>query len=383
MNESKESVKIELLRLCLPTFNNNIWNLFNIKDMRNIDFEKNECYDNLSLSNEFSLGVPTNSKQIYVGQNFKSQINISNNFKSDIQLNSIFVDVLTKHNTINIYKNNEQISISSNSFFNFTSSFLVDFEDVFTVNCVAEFFHGNEKQKLRKEFNFICISPFNLKSIILHKNDKIYIEVIVKNIQDENIIINDIKFKGINCEMIKSNEITKAYSGLYYFKPLDEYSIIFCISNEEDKLKILNTKDNENITNIEILYFTSSGGKGVNNIHFLKKKLLTDKIHVYLNNSENNNFLYKLNKIYKFEIVIENNTNENICIEMFIHNNSNIHVVNNFVKAHIIEKKKKKSHFFYVLFINFGIHFFNKITIYDKKTQKKIDYINLFKVFVK
>lgn len=211
--------------------------------------------------------------------------------------------------------------------------------------------------------------------------DRLYIELRLKNLDDNNIMVNDIKLKDICYETIKNEEGFKAHNGLHYFKKNDEYSMVFCVNDEKSKLNILNKEDGENITNIEIIYFSNDGGKGINNMHFLKKCIIRDNLRIYLLESEN--IFYLINKIYKFEIVFENNTNENILIEILIHNNFNIHVVNNFVKAHIIEGKKKVSHFFDVLFINPGIHFFNKITIYNKKMKKKIKYIKLFKLFVK
>ncbi|SBT70800.1 conserved protein, unknown function [Plasmodium malariae] len=381
MNEHKEGVKIELLRLCPPTFDHNIWNLFNIKEIGNINFEKKESTEDLSISNEFSLSLPINSRKICVGQNFKFQINIANNLKNDIQVSTISVDILTKDNTFNIYNNIDQLNIPSNSFFNFITSFLVNFLDIFTVHCVVEYLHGNEKKELRKDFSFICKNPFNLKTFILQRKEKLYIELVLKNTEDDNIMLYDIKLRDIKCELVKNERTTNVHNGIYYFKQNDEYSMIFCVNDEESKLNILNTLNDENITNIEIIYFTNSGGKGINNLHFLKKNLITDNIRIYLHESDN--IFYVVNKIYKFEIIFENNTDKSILVEIFIHNNSNIYVVNNFVKAHIIEEKKRVSHFFYVLFINPGIHFFNKITIYNKKTKKKIDYIKLFKLFVK
>ncbi|CRH00650.1 conserved protein, unknown function [Plasmodium relictum] len=380
MNEVKEGIKIELLRLCPPVLNYNIWNLFKIHDIGNGDFEKNRKED-ISLSNEFSLSLPLNSKKIYLGQNFKSHINISNNLKNNIIITSINVDVLMKLNTFNVYKNTEQINVSSNSFFGFITSFPVYFLDIFTVRCVIEYFSGNDKKKLKKDFNFISKNPFSIKTSILHKKDNLYIEVIVKNIEEDNIMINNLIIKNLKCELIKNEETSKVHNGIYYFKQNDEYSIIFCVKDEESKLNILNSLNDDNIANIEIIFFTSNGGKGLNNLYFLKKNMITDDVRIYL--SKPNDIFYMVNKVYKFEIVFENNTDKNIFIEIFIHNNGNIHVVNNFVKIHMIEKKKKVSHFFYVLFINPGIHFFNKITIYNRTTKKKIDYIKLFKLFVK
>ncbi|SBS91794.1 hypothetical protein POVCU2_0070010 [Plasmodium ovale curtisi] len=383
MNENKEGVKVELLRLCPPVFNHNIWNLFKINEICNTDFEKNGNIDDMSLSNEFSLSLPINYRKIFIGQDFKSQITISNNLKNDIQISAIHVEVLTRQNTFSIYQNVDQINVHPNSFFNFVTSFAVNFLDIFTMHCVVEYFQGNEKKKLKKDFNFICKNPFNLKTVILHKKDKVYIEVVLKNVEEDNIMVNDIKLKDIKCELIKNEneEDFKMHNGIHYFKQNDEYSMIFCVSDEESKLNILRALNDENITNIEIIYFTNTGGKGLYNLHFLKKSIITDNIRIYLEKPEN--AFYLVRKMYKFEIVFENNTDQNVLLEIFIHNNSNIHVVNNFVKAHTIEEKKKVSHFFYVLFINPGIHFFNKITIYNKKTKKKMDYIKLFKLFVK
>lgn len=132
MNDPKEGVKIELLRLSPPALNLNIWNLFKIKEVGNIDFEKSESKEDLSLSNEFSLSLPTNSRKIYLGQNLKSQINISNNLKNEIQISSISVDVMTRQTTFNIYRSVEHVTVQSNCFFNFLTSFLVTFADMFT-----------------------------------------------------------------------------------------------------------------------------------------------------------------------------------------------------------------------------------------------------------
>ncbi|CRG97796.1 conserved protein, unknown function [Plasmodium gallinaceum] len=380
MNEAKEGIKIELLRLCPPVLNYNIWNLFKIDNIINDNIEKNKN-DDINISNEFSLSLLVNSKKIYFGQNFKSYINVSNNLKNNITLTLINVDIMMKHNTFNIYKNTGQINVLPNSFFDFITSFPVDFLDIFTIRCVVEYINGNDKKKLKKDFNFISKNPFSLKTNILHKKDNLYIEVVVKNIEEDNIMMNDLVIKDLKYELIKYEETLKVHNGIYYFKQNDEYSIIFCVKDEESKLSILNSLNDENIANIEILYFTRYGGKGVNNLHYLKKKMITDNIRIYL--SKPKDIFYKVNKIYIFEIVFENNTDINILLEIFIHNNANIHVVNNFVKIHMIEKKKKISHFFNVLFINPGIHFFNKITIYNKTTKKKIDYIKLFKLFVK
>ncbi|VUZ96641.1 conserved protein, unknown function [Plasmodium vivax] len=381
MNDPKEGVKIELLRLSPPALNLNIWNLFKIKEVGNIDFEKSESKEDLSLSNEFSLSLPTNSRKIYLGQNLKSQINISNNLKNEIQISSISVDVMTRQTTFNIYRSVEHVTVQSNSFFNFLTTFLVTFADVFTVHCAVEYLQGSEKKKLRKDFNFICKNPFHVKTLILQKEDKIYIEAVVRNIEEDNIMLNGVTFKDIKCELIKSEDALKTHDGLYYLKQNDEYSMIFCVMDEESKLHILKTPCDENIANIEMLFFTSNGGKGINNSHFLKKNIVTDNVRIYL--QQNEHPFYVVNKMYKFEIVFENNTDESIPLEIFVHNNSDIHVVNNFVKAHIIEERKKVSHFFYVLFVNPGIHFFNKITICNKRTKKRIDYVRLFRLFVK
>ncbi|GAW81546.1 hypothetical protein, conserved [Plasmodium gonderi] len=381
MNDAKEGVKIELFRLSPPPLSLNIWNLFKIKEIGNINCEKIENNDDLNLSNEFSLSMPLNSRKIYVGQHLKSQITISNNLKNDIQISTIYLDVITSQNTFNIYRNVEHIIVSSNSFFNFITSFLVHFVDIFTINCAVEYVQGNEKKKMKKDFNFICKNPFQLKTFILHKDDKIYIETIVKNTEEDNVMLNDVHFKDIKCKLIKSDEKFKTHNGLYYLKQNDEYSMIFCVNDEESKLHILKTISDENITNIEMTFFTNNGGKGINNLYFLKKNIITDNIRIYLQKNEHT--FYVVNKMYKFEIVFENNTDKSLLIEIFIHNNSDIHVVNNFVKSHTIEEKKKVSHFFYVLFVNPGIHFFNKITIYNTKTKKRMDYINLFRLFVK
>ncbi|SCM23249.1 conserved protein, unknown function [Plasmodium chabaudi chabaudi] len=382
MSEAKDGIQVELFRLSPPVLNHNIWNLFKIKEIEHTDFGKSANNDDVSLSNEFSFGLPTNSRKIYYGQNFTSQINISNNFKSDIQIGEINLDVVTKENMFNIHKKNEDINIPPTGFFNFITSFVVNFLDIFVIHCTVDYFVENEPQKIRKEFNFISMDPFCIKSVILQKMDKLYIELRLKNLEDNNIMVNDIRLKDICYETIKNEEGGfKTHNGLHYFKKNDEYSMIFCVNDEKSKLNILNKEKDENITNIEIIYFSNDGGKGINTMHFLKKCMITDNLRIYLLESENP--FYLINKIYKFEIVFENNTNENILIEILIHNNFNIHVVNNFVKAHTIEGKKKVSHFFDVLFINPGIHFFNKITIYNKKTKKKIDYIKLFKLFVK
>ncbi|CAA9988824.1 conserved protein, unknown function [Plasmodium knowlesi strain H] len=382
MNDSKEGVKIELLRLNPPALNLNIWNFFNIKEVGNIDFEKSENKEDLNFTNEFSLSLPINSRKIYIGQNLKCQINISNNLKNDIQICTISVDVMTKQTTFNIYRSAEHvITVRSNSFFNFLATFLVTFADMFTVHCAVEYLQGSEKKKLRKDFNFISKNPFHLKTLLLQKEDKIYIQAVVRNIEEDNIMLTDVIFKGIQCKLIKNEDELKTHDGLYYLKQNDEYSMIFCVKDEESKLHILKTPCDENITNIEMLFFTSNGGKGINNSHFLKKNIITDNIRIYL--QQNENPFYVVNKMYKLEIVFENNTDENIAVEIFIHNSSDIHVVNNFVKGHIIEKRKRISHFFYVLFVNPGIHFFNKITICNRMTKKRIDYVRPFKMFVK
>lgn len=207
-------------------------------------------------------------------------------------------------------------------------------------------------------------------------------QIIMKNTEEDNIMLNDIILKDIKCELIKNEGCNKVHNGIHYFKQHDEYSMIFRIDDEKSKRYILNnTLDNDNITNMEIIYFTNNGGKGIHNLHYLKKNTSTDNFKIYL--KENNNIYYTINKIYNFEIIFENNTDEDMFLEIFVHNNSNIHIVNNFVKEHIIKSKTKKSHFFYTLFINQGIHFFNNITIYNKKNKTTKEYIKLFKLFVK
>ncbi|CDO62902.1 conserved protein, unknown function [Plasmodium reichenowi] len=381
MSEVKDGVKIELLRLSPPLFNNNIWNMFKITEMEKISFDK-DINDNISLSNEISLSLPINSRKVYIGQNFKSQINISSNLKNNIQVNLINVDIWTRDNNFNIYKNEESVNISPNTFFSFVTCFPVYFFDVFTIRCTAEYKIGSEKKKLKKDFNFISRDPFNIRYSLVHKNDKLYMQIIMKNTEEDNIMLNDIILKDIKCELIKNEGCNKVHNGIHYFKQHDEYSMIFRIDDEKSKRYILNnTLDNDNITNMEIIYFTNNGGKGIHNLHYLKKNTSTDNFKIYL--KENNNIYYTLNKIYNFEIIFENNTDEDMFLEIFVHNNSNIHIVNNFVKEHIIKSKTKKSHFFYTLFINQGIHFFNNITIYDKKNKTKKEYIKLFKLFVK
>lgn len=131
MNEIKDGIQVELFRLSPPVLNHNIWNLFKIKEIENTDFGINANNDDISLSNEFSFALPINSRKIYYGQKFTSQINISNNFKSDIKISEINVDVVTKENMFNIHKNVEEINVSSTGFFNFITSFVVNFLDIF------------------------------------------------------------------------------------------------------------------------------------------------------------------------------------------------------------------------------------------------------------
>lgn len=256
MNEIKDGIQVELFRLSPPVLNHNIWNLFKIKEIENTDFEKNANNDDISLSNEFSFGLPINSRKIYYGQKLTSQINISNNFKSDIQISEINVDVVTKENMFNIHKKVENINVSPTGFFNFITSFVVNFLDIFTIHCTVDYFVENEPHKIKKEFSFISKDPFCLKSVILQKMDKLYIELQLKNLDDNNIMVNDIKLKDICYETIKNEEEFKAHSGLHYFKKNDEYSMIFCINDEKSKLDILNKENEENITNIEIIYFS-------------------------------------------------------------------------------------------------------------------------------
>lgn len=400
MSELKEGVKIELLRLSPPVLNNNIWNLFEIDKILNVkrgdkgmememgmkmegEIEKRKHEQKISLSNEFSLSLPLNNKKIYLGQNFKAYINISNSFKINITVISVIVDVLLKNKNTNfsIYRKTEEINLAPDSFFDFITEFHVLFLEIFTIRCMVEYYFGNEKKTVKRNFSFISKIPFNLKSNIIQQNEKVFVEIFLKNTEENSIMLNELRLKDIKCDLIKSDDLLHFSKGIHFFKQNDEYSLTFYVNDEQSKLQILKASKGEKITDIEMKYFTANGGIGINQFYQLKLNTDIQPIIIYLKDPQETFYLH--NKLYKLDIAFENNTDETVLLDIYIHNSANIHILNNFVKCSSIEKRKNMSYFFDVIFINPGVYFFNKISIYNKTEKKKLEYYDLFKVCVK
>lgn len=390
MNETKGHLKIELLRITPPLLNNNFWNVFDINkivkkqthenSLQNIDVEEETKEEGITtLSNDLSLCLQMNNKKIYLGQTLKSYINIYNNFKSNITIVEISVDVWIQQNAFNIYHNTNQIILPVNGFFDFVTSFLVHFLEVFSVRCEIEYMVGIDKKRMKKSFDFISKNPFRIKSSVHQREDQLYMQVKIKNTEEDSIMLNDISLKGIQCELIRSNEFEKVYKGIYYFKPDDEYILLFNIE-EGSKEHFLNCSNYEHISNIEIKYFTSNGGKGIINLNSVHNDINTNRVHVYLKYPKEISF--ETNKMYELPLVFENNTSQIMELEIFIHNSDSIYVLNHFVKNLCIEGGSKKSHTFYVRFIASGVHYFNKISIYNKVTKRKIQFVKHFRILV-